>query len=392
MRGARISVGIQVENEELRVELAAFIATQPGYQFRSAEDTEWPQLMIIDVDPDRHKTLSRIHAIRSASSTTEIFVTASGTDADVLLSVLRAGVQEFLPQPLHKEDLCQAFERFEARRKDIQPLPAKRGKLINILGSKGGVGTTTLAVNLAASLQEVNPACSVVLVDLNLQCGDVALFLDIEPIHTFGDIMSDPSRLDETFLTSILSRHPSGLYLLPSADRSEEMSEWTLECVERSLELLQSMFDYVILDSGHLFDDITVTTLNRPSTLLLVSTLSLPVVRSTKRLVTFLSDFHYPTESIKIIINRYKSKHEIPLQDFEESLKQKSFGIIPNDYTTASDSINKGGTLSDIRKRAKITKSIKKLALDLSEGQRSNSLFSRLIAKISKGYGNGLDQ
>src|SRR4030095_1897730 len=102
------------------------------------------------------------------------------------------------------------------------------------------------------------------------------------------------------------------------------------------------MFDYVILDSGHLFDDITVTTLNRPSTLLLVSTLSLPVVRSTKRLVTFLSDFHYPTESIKIIINRYKSEHEIPLQDFEESLKQKSFGIIPNDYTTASDSINKG--------------------------------------------------
>jgi pilus assembly protein CpaE len=381
MTGESISVGLQVEHEELRLELSAFFAAQTGYRFRNAADTEWPQLVLIEMHPDQNKTLSRIQAIRSASPTTEIFVTAASTDADVLLHVLRAGVQEFLPQPLQKEDLCHALQRFEARRKDSHPLPTKRGKLINDLGSKGGVGTTTVAVNLAVSLQEVNPASSVVLVDLNLQCGDVALFLDIEPLHTFGDITSDPSRLDETFLTSVLSRHASGLYLLLAADRAEELHEWTFECLERSLELLQGMFDYIVLDSGHLFDDITVTTLNRPSTLLLVSTLTLPVVCNTKRLVTLLSDLSYPAESIKIIVNRYNSKHGISLQDFEESLKQKPFGTIPNDYITASNSISKGRTLSGIYKRAKITKSIKKLAMALSEEKGRVSLLSRLLEK-----------
>jgi pilus assembly protein CpaE len=161
----------------------------------------------------------------------------------------------------------------------------------------------------------------------------------------------------------------------------EEMSEWMIECIERSLELLQSMFDYVIIDSGHLFDEITLTVLNRPSALLLVSTLTLPVVRHTKYLVSLLSHFNYPIKDIKIIINRYKSKHEISLQDFEESVKQKPFSIIPNDYMTAASSMNKGRTLAEIRKRAKITKSIKKLAIGFSKEHKKVSLFSRLIEK-----------
>jgi pilus assembly protein CpaE len=381
MKGDGIAVGLQVANEELRLELAAFFATKTGYHVQRAGNAELPQLMIIDMDTDRHKTFAHIQALRSASPAQEIFVTAANADADVLLNVLRAGVQEFLPQPLQKEDLHRALERFEERYKYNRPLPTKRGKLINVLGSKGGVGTTTIAVNLAVSLQEVNPTSSVVMVDLNLQCGDAALFLDIEPLHTFSDITTDPSRLDMTFLTSILSRHASGLYLLPAADRVEEMSEWTIECVERSLELLQNMFDYVILDSGHLFDDITLTTLNRPSTFLLVSTLTLPVVRHTKHLVTQLSHFDYPIKDIKIIINRYKSKHEISLQDFEESVKQKPFSVIPNDYITAASSVNTGKTLADIRKRAKITKSIKKLAIAFSKENKKTSLLSRLLEK-----------
>jgi pilus assembly protein CpaE len=141
------------------------------------------------------------------------------------------------------------------------------------------------------------------------------------------------------------------------------------------------MFDYVILDSGHLFDDITLTTLHRPSTFLLVSTLTLPVVRHTKRLVTQLSHFDYPIKDIKIIINRYKSKHEISLQDFEESVKQKPFSVIPNDYITAASSMNTGKTLADIRKRAKITKSIKKLAIAFSKENKKTSLFSWLLEK-----------
>ena len=381
MRGAPIVVGLQIENEALYVELAAFFASYAGYRLQHTEDIEVPRLMIIDMDTDWHQTLARIQALRSVSPTTEIFVTAAKTDANTLLNVLRAGVQAFLPQPLHKEDLHEALQRFEARYQDNRPALTTKGKLINILGSKGGIGTTTIAVNLAVSLQEINPTSSVVLVDLNLQCGDAALFLDLEPLHTFGDITSDPSRLDETFLASILSRHASGLYLLPSADRVTAVNRQVPEGVERALELLPRMFDYVIVDSGHLLDDITVTALNRPSTLFLISTLTLPVVRHTKRLITMLHDLHYPTESIKVVINRYRSKHEISLQDFEKSLNYKPFWTIPNDYMTVSSFVNKGITLSSIDHRAKVTKSIKKLAMTLSVEGRKISFLSRFMKK-----------
>ena len=381
MIGEPICVGLQVADDALRIDLAAFFSAQMGYQLQSIQDAALPQLMIIDLEADWNQTLSHIQAIRSHSPHTEIFVTGATTNATVLLNVLRAGVQEFLPQPVQKEELYDALERFEMRYQNRVSSSATSGKLINLLGSKGGVGTTTLAVNLAVGLQEINPASSIVLVDLSLQFGDVALYLDLDPMYTFGDITSDPSRFDEAFLISLLSRHPSGLYVLPSADRRMEMNPQIVECVERSLEVLQGRFDYVILDSGHLINDITATTLNRSSTVFLISTLTLPAIRNTKRLTTFLSELNYPHDRIEIIINRYGSKYEISLQDFNNSLQQEPFYIIPNDYTTVSSSVNKGKSFSMINRQAKVTKSIKKLAMELSEGNRKGSFFSRLFKK-----------
>ena len=379
MRGVYPLVDLQIDNDALRLELAAFFSTQTAYRLQKTEDSELPDLVIIEMGESWDKALLRIQAIRNMSPTSEIFLTAAHTDTSILLCALRTGVQEFLPQPLQKEDLHDALQRFEARYQNHRQQSTRRSKLINVLGSKGGVGTTTVAVNLAVSLQEIHPNSSVVLVDLNVPFGDVALYLDIEPIHTFGDIASDPFRLDETFLTSLLSRHPSGLYLLPSADRMIESSTQMPDCVEQSLELLQGMFDYVVLDSGDAFDDITVTTLKQPSTLFLISTLTLPVMRNTKRLVTFLSDLDFSMESIKIIVNRYQSKYELSLHDFEKTLRQIPFWTIPNDYPKVSNSINQGRSLSDIYSRAKITKSVRNLAITLFKEEKKYSLFSQAL-------------
>jgi pilus assembly protein CpaE len=381
MRSKPILVGLQVADEALRMDLAAFFSAQMGYQLQNLHDAALPQLMIIDLETDWNQTLSRIQAIRSRSPHTEIFATAATADTTVLLNVLRAGVQEFLPQPVQKEELYDALERFEMRDQDRVSSLAGSGKLINMMGGKGGVGTTTLAVNLAVSLQEINPASSVVLVDLNVQFGDVALYLDLDPTYTFWDITADPSRVDEAFLTSLLSRHPSGLYVLPSADRMMEINLQTVECVERSLEVLQQRFDYVILDSGNLIDDIAITALHRPSTLLLISTLTLPSIRNIKRLIDYLSEINYPNERIEFIINRYKSKHEMSLKKFENSLQQEPFSIIPNDYTSVSNSVSKGKSLSMINRQAKITKSIRNLAIKLSEGNQKKSFFSQFFKR-----------
>jgi len=375
-----MSVSLDIEDERLKDEFAGIITAQPEFRLKKPLDPRFPHLVILEMDGDRSKTFAHIRSLQAASPGTEIFLTAARTEPEVLLEALRVGVKEFIPQPLNRPELEDAFQRFKERHKDRKVEKTKRGKLINIMGSKGGVGTTTIAVNLATSLLQAHENTSVALVDLNPQFGDAALFLDIEPAHTLGDIAKNMNRLDATFLMSIFSRHPSGLYLLPSVNAVEEIGALTAESAERTLELLQASFDYIIIDNGHSLADITLATLNISPTILLVSTLTLPVLRNTKRLLDIFSQLNYPTENIKILINRYQKYAEVSLKDMEDLLEKKVFWMIPNDYSTTMDAINKGKPLSEIARRADITKSFNKLASALATDEKKDhrsSFFAR---------------
>jgi pilus assembly protein CpaE len=363
-----ISVGLDIKNERLRGEFE--------------DPRRVADLLILELDEDRGKTFAQIQAALAASPSTEIFLTSSQTDSEVLLEALRTGVKEFIPQPIQRAELEEALLRFKERRREKKPTSAKRGKLITIIGSKGGVGTTTVAVNLAVSLHQANPDCSVALVDLNPQFGDAALFLDLEATHTMGDVAKNMTRLDETFLMSIFSKHSSGLYLLPSANTVEEIGLLTPEAAEKTLELLQTMFDYVVIDSGDSLADTTLATLNISPTVFLVCTLTLPVLRNTKRLLNILSHLHYPTENISIIVNRYEKHTEVSLKNMEEVLGRKASWMIPNDYFTTMNAINKGQALSAISARADVTKNFLQLAQTLrsdKQEEHKTSLFSRIF-------------
>jgi pilus assembly protein CpaE len=377
-----ISVGLDIKNEGLRGEFEEIIASQHGFRLTKPDPRRVADLLILGLDEDRGKTFAQIQAALAASPSTEIFLTSAQTDSEVLLEALRTGVKEFIPQPIQRAELEEALLRFKERRREKKPASAKRGKLITIIGSKGGVGTTTVAVNLAVSLCHANPDRSVAVVDLNPQFGDAALFLDLEATHTMGDVAKNMTRLDETFLMSILSKHSSGLYLLPSANAVEEIGLLTPEAAEKTLELLQTMFDYVVIDSGDSLADTTLATLNISPTVFLVCTLTLPVLRNTKRLLNILSHLNYPTENISIIVNRYEKHTEVSIKDMEEVLGRKASWIIPNDYFTTMNAINKGQPLSVISARADVTKNFLKLAQTLSsdtQEEHKTSLFSRLF-------------
>jgi pilus assembly protein CpaE len=378
----RISVRLDIKNEWLRGELEEIFALQQGFHLMQHEHHQAADLCILETDEDRGKTFAQIHGILTTSPSTEIFLTSAQTDSSVLLEALRAGVKEFIPQPIQQAELEDALARFKERYKERQPAAAKRGKLITIIGSKGGVGTTTVAVNLAISLCQVNPDRSVVLVDLNPQCGDAALFLDVAPTHTMGDVAKNLARLDETFLMSILYKHSSGVYVLPSVDAVEEIGMLTPEAVEKALELLQTMFDYVVIDCGDSLTDTTLATLNISPTVFLVGTLTLPVLRNTKKLLTIFAHLNYPLDHIDIIVNRYEKHTEVSVKDMEEVLGRKVSWMIPNDYFTTMNAINKGQPLSTIASRADVTKSFNKLAHALSteeQTEKQTSFFSRLF-------------
>jgi pilus assembly protein CpaE len=384
---AVISVGLDLKHVGLRGELERYFASQPDMRLQTSADTRGPGLIIMEVEDDPARTFAQVHALRSTSPATDIFLTSAHTDPHVLLEALRAEVKEFLLQPLQKAELDQALQRFRERHQSREPQQAKRGKLINLMGSKGGIGTTTIAVNLAISLQEADTQRTVVLVDLNQPFGDAALFLDfvdLDSAHTFGHIAKNPARLDSGFLRGVLSRHASELAVLPSAQTDDELGLLTPEVVEKTLELLQAEFDYIVLDSGHLLDDIAVATLRLAPPLYLVTTLALPALRNTRRFLDWLqANLDYTPENIKVIVNRDKSKNqEIFPEDFRDALAQQAFWSIPNDYSTTAKAINRGAPLSVIARHARITRSFRNFAAALAGGERKKpSRFSQFMRK-----------
>ena len=382
-----ISVGLDIKNAWLSGEFTEIIAAQRGFYLTQHDPHRVADLLILELDENRGKTFAQVQAILAASPATEIFLTSSCMEPAVLLEALRAGVKEFIPQPVKREEFAQALQRCQERYLQRHPEQTKKGKLINVMGSKGGVGTTTIAVNLALSLQRVQPHKSVVLVDLNPQLGDAALFLDLQPTHTLGDIVQNMSRLDTTYLLSTLSQHASGLSLLSSVQDIEDLGLLTPESVERTLELLQTQFDYIVLDSGHMLDDTTVAALRVAPTLLLVSTLTLPVMRTTKRWLDIFSRLDVPADNIKVVVNRHKSKNrEISLHDFEDTLKTKAFWLVPNDYLVTLKAINTGQPVALLAKRARITKNLGKLAATLAtEDEKKTSLFTKFFGRNKEG-------
>ena len=181
----------------------------------------------------------------------------------------------------------------------------REGKIIDVIGSKGGVGTTTIAVNLAVCLAEKEDIRSVALVDMNMLFGDVPLFMEIEPTYSWSDITDCISRLNDELLKDILSTDASGVCVLPSPTYLSSQDVVTPDIIEHLLSLMRKVFDFIIIDGGQPLDDISFKTLEVSDLVLLVSILSPPCILNTNRLLKTFQEMDFPPEeNVKIVVNR----------------------------------------------------------------------------------------
>jgi pilus assembly protein CpaE len=377
-----ISVKLEVHQETLRRTFQQILRGQADFVIQEPDDPAPPYLLILDLEEgDPSETFMRIESLLASSPAPEIFLTAARIDPDILLKALRAGVKEFFRQPIDSEEVAEALERMRRRSRRLPGRgPGKKGTLFCVVGGKGGIGTTTVAVNLGSAVQKLSGRPSVALVDLN---GDLPLFLDLEPARSFRDIASAPSRLDRTFLLSVLSRHPSGLSVLPlGEDDPAEGNEWLgADCVDQTLELLQELFDYVVIDCGAALEPRTMRALTRSSSILVISTLSVPVIRRTRKLLSRIPG-DGGASRIKVIMNRYAPHGEALLKETEEVLQRKVYWQIPNDYYIASTAINTGQPLVESGPRTDITKSFHRLASALTEDSQASKEQSFLASYL----------
>ncbi len=359
-----IAVKLEIKNRGVRKELEDVIASVEGFRvMQRSNDTAHADLLIFEIGSDLEKEFQVIHSLQNLETVGEIFLTSPHSDPALLVQAIRTGAKEFFSQPINREEVKHAVERFQERRgKSKRHVPARMGRVIDIIGAKGGVGTTTIAVNLALSLTKAESFQSVVLMDMNLLFGEIPLFLDIEPTYHWSEIAKNISRLDATFLMSILSKHPSGLYLLPSASQLDGHTVATPEIIERLLHVMQTVFDFIVIDGGQNLDDIALKIFEMSNTVLLISVLSLPCLANVNRFLKSLYALGYPLEKSEVVINRYLKNPEISLKDAEGSINKKIFKAIPNDYRTTMSAINKGKPLFEVAPKKPVTKGILELA------------------------------
>jgi len=355
-----------VKNDTIKKEFME-AANSSGFRCRNSTGALNSDILVMEIGEDLEKEFTLIQEAQKSHPIRDVFLTSSRTESEILLRALRSGAREFFPQPLNLEDFRGALFKFLERNRDAAPADRsrRRGEIITFIGSKGGIGTSTIAVNCATNLFEADPSCqSVVLVDMNLIFGDLPLFLDVDPAFNWGEIARNISRLDPTFLLSVLSKHASGIYLLPSPTGLDGVNLATPEVIERLLSLMKVEFDYIVIDIGHSLNEIALKVLEMSDRVIINFVSSLPCLVNMKRLLESFKQIGYPKdENIEIVLSRHQKNSMISPKEAEEGLGKKIFWFVPNDYMTTISAINQGKALSTINQKAEITKNIKDFTL-----------------------------
>ena len=364
MQNLIYTIKLMLRNPKVSNIITEIIRTTGGFETYQDGDPRKPDLLFFELGPDAEKEMAMIESLLKTNEVGAVFLTAENVDPAVLMRAIKLGAKEFFPQPIKIDEVKDALQSFKEQPQEPAPKrEQKSGKIISIFGSKGGVGTTTVAVNLAMSLLQTKKNQSVVLVDMNTLFGEVPLFLEISPKFHWGEITKNIERLDNTFLTNILTQHESGIHVLPSPAYLNGHVRPTPEIMSRLLDLMKGMFDYVLIDTGQSTNDTSLRVVELSDTLLLITILSLPCLANTNRLMKSFLDLGYADKArIKVVLNRYTKNNDISLKDAEAGIKKELFWIIPNDFNTTMSAINKGKPLAQIASRAAITKSFEEMA------------------------------
>jgi len=325
-----------------------------------------PDIGLVALDENPEKGLQLVARLTAASPDCAVLVVSSSNDGNLILKVLRAGAKEFLTQPVRIEDLLGALGRISERRFGRGDNKPRGCQVIAVAGAVGGVGTTSLAVNLGCALakEEKN---SVALIDLDLCLGDADVFLDTIPDYTLVDVAQNVTRLDFSLLKRSLTKHASGLYLLPRPVRLEDITLITADDLQRVIGLLKATFTHLVLDLSKGYTAIDLMALEMANQVLLVLQLDLPCLRNVVRLMMSFAEMNNIAEKVKIVVNRVGLESgQITLKKAEETIGKEIFWQLPNDYRTMVEVRNNGVPLIEQAPKAAITQSIVNLAEVLS--------------------------
>jgi pilus assembly protein CpaE len=346
-----------------------------------------PEMAIIGLGGNSASAIESISSMARDFPGLYLMGLSDTADASLILQVMRAGANDFLHKPVKEIDLRAAAEKIFKLKAAKKETTGGGGRIISVFSNKGGNGVTTIAANLSDAMSRHHGKKTVV-VDLVLSQGDLSMFFNVSPSYSILDLAKNATKADYDFLHTLLVKHSSGVYILAEPPMIEDAEEITPASVREVLSTLRSMFDVIIVDTPHQFDERTLMALDMSDQILLVTLLNIPSLKNTLKCLELFGRIGLRDDRVRLLISRYLPSDEIPKEKIEGILKLPVSFTIPNDYPVVISSVNRGKLLHEIAPDKEVTRSFRRMA-DLLLGPvsvqkpvyegRKRGLFGRLF-------------
>jgi pilus assembly protein CpaE len=327
-----------------------------------------PELILIDLEHDPEVGIKLVQFLAEEQPNRQFVAAGPVLAPELLMAAMRAGITEYLPKPVTREALQPALERMQRKLGVAGGETREPGKVLSFFSAKGGSGATMLVTNLAIHLQQLTGK-KVLLVDLDLELGEIALFVSVQPRFSLVDLVRNFHRMDAELLASYIEQHKSGVHLLCAPYHPEKAEPVAGEQIRSILHFLKQHYDYVLVDTPRTFTASTLAAFEQADQIYVVANVDLPSLRNIKRFLPLLerATGMHAKEKLRLVINRYShDSEEISLEEIERTLGLKIFWKLSNDYQMASRSINTGEPLILDGKGSVLVKDLKAMGAELS--------------------------
>ncbi len=315
-------------------------------------------VVVVNLDSGPETILGLVRETATEFPHLSIFGVSGNRLSELILDSMRAGLREFLERPIDRERLGASLARAAGRSRRT----FRHGRLISTVGSTGGSGATTIAVNLAVELASLSKQ-KAVLVDLDLLSGHVATLLGIAPQYSIVDLCRADEQIDENMMKKVLVQHSSGLFVLTSPTQFVRSPQLTLERAAAVIHLLTRHFEYVICDGVSRRDAVQHNILDMTDSILLVIQMLVHSLRNADRFIQTLATEGYNLDRVQLVVNRYaKENSELHPEDAEDALGYKMTAVLPSDWKTVSRGLNMGEPVSVTDPKSQVARTIRALA------------------------------
>jgi pilus assembly protein CpaE len=330
-----------------------------------------PDVVLMDINMPVMDGITATEKLTMELPQVGIIIMSVQGEQEYLRKAMMAGAREYLIKPPGGDELVATIRRVyevECKRRMSQGILMTEsdkekdlGKVISVFSTKGGVGKSIIAINLAVSLHQVSKL-SVVILDMDLQFGDVAMLLDLLPKKSIADLVSEPDHFDWEMVESYLIEHDSGVKVLPAPLRPEYAEIITGRHVENIINILKEHYDYIVIDTCQSFQDTVLSALDASEQIFMVTTLDVPTIKNIKLGLDVMTSLNYGTDRVKLVLNRSTAEMGVSMQDLSSSVRNSVACQLPSDGKVVVGAANRGIPFVQSDPKAPISQAIQGLA------------------------------